>query len=66
MTKDLNDMILNINETNRLLILVLERIDTLVLVLEKQHAELKDTLQAQHIRTDFLVENRLRREQSND
>lgn len=53
-------------EIQRILFLVLERLDILVLVLEKQHAELKDTIQVKHIRNDFLVENKLRREQSND
>ena len=60
-------------EIQRILFLVLERLDRLqlileplVLVLEKNHAEFKDTLQIKYTRTNILVENKLGREQRND
>ena len=60
-------------EIQRILFLVLERLDRLqlilepiVLVLEKNHAELKDTLQTQYTRANILVENKLGREQRDD
>ena len=60
-------------EIQRILFLVLERLDRLqlileplVLVLEKNHAEFKDIIQAQYTRPNILVENKLGREQRND
>lgn len=60
-------------EIQRILFLVIERLDRLqlileplVLVLEKNHAELKDTIQTKYQWSNFLVENKLGREQRND